>query len=402
MILYLANMISLEKESKNLPINRKSISALPITTSSKKANPSNFNSFEEVYKTSYSHGLEAIYALENVDLKSVKKLNFNQQSPEKTSKPKAKEEFSLPQLEFDLGVNRNWITPFILREPIQVLGLSKYAEKCLQDLNKLQLNEIITCNLQELAFSKGLGQGHIDEIQTKLKDYLKDKSLEKSYTLDFGSWIKCLLGNISPKKAFILLERYSLQHFIPLLPSENLEIKRLPEKRKDELVNEVIQELKKSTQYQMFLEDVENCALAFIRPWMLKRQGIASKNEIIERLESISEIKEDVLPALNLFSEVFCHNAFIFGSSLFQLGNMFYATLDVFNNAQTVLKTTSSYFYKSGIVYQFEELITLLIKEVSSKWVGYPSEFIKEVLKRSEQYKVFRHENGAIAIKKKP
>ena len=40
-------------------------------------------SFEEVYKTSYSHGLESIYRIENIDLKTVRKLGVKEEKPSK-------------------------------------------------------------------------------------------------------------------------------------------------------------------------------------------------------------------------------------------------------------------------------------------------------------------------------
>lgn len=86
-------------------------------------------SFEGTYKTAYSHGLEAIYALENVDLKSIRRISDAQESeplqPKSPPRPLQPLEAPEPQLELDLGDGyRSWIESFVLQEPIHVLGVS--------------------------------------------------------------------------------------------------------------------------------------------------------------------------------------------------------------------------------------------------------------------------------------
>jgi hypothetical protein len=111
-------------------------------------------SFEETYKSSYSHGLEAIYALETVNVRSIRRLQAPPAQPPPLRAPCVLP--MAPQLEFDFGASfRAWLEPFLLDEPIQVLGLSRHAEKCLLEQRKERLRDLIGCNLRQLIFVKG-------------------------------------------------------------------------------------------------------------------------------------------------------------------------------------------------------------------------------------------------------
>ena len=77
--------------------------------------------FDLISKTAYSHGLEAIYAIENVDLRTLRKL---QQNPLEELRPTPKPQRKVPGLEnqyqLELGSGfRCWIAPFFKKEPIQ-------------------------------------------------------------------------------------------------------------------------------------------------------------------------------------------------------------------------------------------------------------------------------------------
>ena len=186
--------------------------------------------FEETYKTAYSHGLEAIYALENIDIKSIRPILPLQanKAPGPKIVPQIFPEKLSDQLELDLGdAYRGWIDSFIKKEPIHVLGLSRHAEKCLLEHGKRVLGDLIHTNLKEFVFLKGMGQGHVDEIQQKLARYLEGRPLERCKKIDFASWIRSIVAAFDRKKVYVALESHHLSDLFSLSPSESVETRRL-------------------------------------------------------------------------------------------------------------------------------------------------------------------------------
>ena len=82
----------------------------------------------------YSHGLEKIYAFENINPKSVKTVAAK---PTKVTEPiAADEDLTTEQLILNLGPFYQEALPsFRLQEPISSLGLSSFALKVLQAQN---------------------------------------------------------------------------------------------------------------------------------------------------------------------------------------------------------------------------------------------------------------------------
>jgi len=359
--------------------------------------------FEEVYKTSYSHGLEAIYAIENVDLKSVKRLN----QPSKIIP--VKEEIHLvlkaitssPQLELDLGnLYRGWMSSFVLHEPIQVLGLSKHAEKCLIERDKIILKDLIGTNLRDFVFVKGMGQGHIDEVEQKLSVYLEGRELNRCYTIDFQSWIRSLVASLDFKKVFVGLEQYRLEDLISLSPAENVEVRRLTAEKKKEWKQEINIIFQEKQRRDRVRADFETIVDVFIKPWIRSRMGIATKLELMERLQQISENREFTALSLNFLSAHYFSGGFPLADYLSQVAKDVYCVDDMIaNDFLEIVNTTNSYFYNDSVEYPYKQLCTLLFREYSNHWKGYPDGFLEKVLKYTSSFRVRKGPNGELTVR---
>ena len=199
--------------------------------------------FEEIYKTSYSHGLETIYGLENIDIKSVRRIEIASKNTPKRFESK-KTQLAPTQEELDLGPGfHGWISPFVKKEPIHVLELTRHAEKCLIDNSKSKLGDLIGANLKDFVFLRGMGQGHIEEIQHKLNTYLEGQALEKSHKINFSSWLKSLVAAQERKKVYALLETYELESRIPLNSGESVEVRKLTLEKKFEWIEELLNKI---------------------------------------------------------------------------------------------------------------------------------------------------------------
>ncbi|MFN4174951.1 MAG: hypothetical protein ACK4HV_07615, partial [Parachlamydiaceae bacterium] len=129
---------------------------------------------------------------------------------------------------------------------------------------------------------KGMGQGHIDEISLKLNHYLSGKALKRQYHIDFGSWLISILAPLSRKESYLLLEASRVSHSLILTPMDLMEVKKMNSGQKAEMIFDA-----KSKILQQKLEIVRRfreIEFAFLKPWVYGRLGIASREEIEERL----------------------------------------------------------------------------------------------------------------------
>lgn len=333
-------------------------------------------SFQEVFETCYSHGLETIYKLENVDLKTVRKL------AEVKAKPSFKiflEELSDPQLEFDFGpFYRGWQVPFVLQEPIQLLKLSKPIEKNLNSHGFKTLYDLKHADLQALR----LGQGHIEEIRSKLKSYLSDKPLEKTTTIDFLSLIKCFFGAEDPCKAYVALEPYGLHEWIFLAPSETVLIKRSSIDLKDKWEKEILSNISIGHHFQTLID-------TWAYPWIQKRGGIASQEELIEYLILQSSDPFLAKKALELILKI--ANPF---ESMHSFNGCFVFSEESFQKYKAIYSIAKSYFINKTLEIPLVNLINFVIRELLSIDIQSTQEDVERGLRLFSKFDLFRNQTG--------
>lgn len=269
---------------------------------------SNFRGFEEVYKTSYSHGLEAIYALENVDIKSVRKMAQALPQPSKEPpKPQVLEESAVEQYEFDLGAEfRSWIRPFLLNAPIEALSLSPHIEKMLKDLNRHTLGAVLEMGMEV----KGLGKSQLQELRQRLQEYIAGRPLHQTRYIDFDSWVLSLTAGVPRKKLFILLSTFDLSHLITLSSMEALEVRRLNKQKTEEWSSEAAEHLRHPEKKSLFTSALYQITEVFLKPWMRGRLGLAGRDELEERVEKVSFSPQEASKAIHFFEHLMAKGSF--------------------------------------------------------------------------------------------
>ena len=360
---------------------------------------------ETNHKNSYSHGLEAIYAFENVDLSTVKPLrNYS-------SEPKAEEGSFVEdhlfeeveqvkgseQQELDLGEDyRGWMDAFVLKEPIQVLGLSQNLEKILHTHEKKMIGDLVEVADADWMTFKGIGLGHIDEIQKKLKQYTQKKQLYKCRLIDFLSLIRSVMGDMDPVKVAICTKQYGLDYLLPLTPSQKAQLRRADQEK---LLKESLEELKEEKKREKIQKSLEEITNTFIKPWIRNRKGLASRNELYDRLLRISYQPEIVEKILFFIEDVYFKKDFILKKFLIEVKEGIFSTDDyVVNHFNKVHECSFSYFYKSKLSYGFRELVGFLTKEFSLEWDVYPDGFIEKVLRLSSNFKIRKDRKGELRV----
>lgn len=355
--------------------------------------------FEETYKTSYSHGLEAIYALENVDIRSIRRIETpSKETPRKILKQSPS--FFPLQEELDFGEEfRGWIIPFIKKEPLQVLELSKHSEKCLIENGIKKLGDLIGVNLKELIFLKGLGQGHIEEIHLRLNNYIEGIALDRAYKIDFLSWLKCIVGTYERKKVYGLLEPYDLSDYFSLSPSENVEVRKLSLDKKQEWIKDILLKITDPSQKKMVWADMQLVFNVFFKPWIRRRGGFAQRHELLERMQRLSDNPSICSKVLNFLQINFFDDADFLNFFLHIIDQDIYCC-DSFSKQdyETIMHRAHSYFYKSGIYYRLSELVGWLEKEFACLWVGFNDGYIEKILKLSPQFNIYRGQSNELEI----
>lgn len=337
------------------------------------------SSFQEIYKTSYSHGLEHIYKLENIDLKSIKKLEVKQDLQNQVVA--ANDEY-LDEL--DLGpYHRLWISPSVFEEPIQVLELNKHSEKCLLEQNIRTLKNLYEADLSRFIYLKGMGQGHIDEMQSKLSRYLESKPLKRQGKIDFRSWILSLFTNFSPRECFIILEPYQLEKWIALSPLDQIEVKKIVTERKEEI--RIQAKLHFEISYSKVKQRFKEIESSFVKPWVLAREGLASHEEINERLTLKAIDKGTSRSSLKFFSD---HFESLVPESIYFANS---EAEDLFNVIHQKGKT---YFWNESAVYPFHDLYTYMVKELIRDFKFITESKFHRIMELSPTFYLYRKPSG--------
>lgn len=374
-----------------------------MTSINKEVLSTDAQTFEQTYKTAYSHGLEAIYTLENVDIKSIRPIGESQIVSVQSKNLPEPLPISIPvdcQPEFDLGSEFCvGIDAFVIKEPIQVLNLSRHAEKCLIESGRKVLGDIIGFNLRELVFLKGMGQGHIDEIQQKLLHYIQGKPLKQCRMIDFASWIRSLVADQDRKKIYVLMQTFELSELFSLTPAESVEVRRLTLEKRQEWIEEMLLLFQTQPKQQSVISDMRKVVDVFFKPWIRQRLGFATNMDLVERLERMSCHPQITLRALSFFSEVYYHFGFPLKDYLHQIDdNLYCADIHVVNDYNRIVDCAITYFYKPDVCYLLDELISLVEREFSRKWEGFPEGFIERVFRLSSLFNVRKGVHGHLEV----
>ena len=365
----------------------------------KSAFPS-LESLEAAYKTPYSHGLEEIYSIKNIDLKTVKRLQVAD-SPS-SGKRSAAVAHAAPlrelQLELDLGdTYRGWIQPFIPREPIRVLGLNLRAETCLQEHKLLLLRDLISKNLAELVLQKGIGHGHLDEIRDRLKEYIGNRSLERTYRIEFQSWIKAISAGLEPREIAIFLQPYGLEGLIHLSRGEAAEVRHADPSTKEKWTKGCYQALREPLKAAEVRHDMQRIVNVFIIPWMRTRYHKATVDELQQRVHRIADAGDQTSAILHFFSDVYFEGRFPITDYLHKMDTDVYVCDSFYVGAYAeIMERAAAYFYHPACYYPLRHLVGLLAREFSKEWKAYSDELIVEALRLSSKFRVTRGPSGRL------
>lgn len=357
-------------------------------------------SFEHTYKTSYSHGLEKIYALENIDIKSVRKIETDYN--EETQLASNGQDFwgftQSRQLELDFVAQA--VPSFIVREPIQVLGLHRHIEKKLLEIDISHLKDLIGDEMPARLIAKGIPQGFVSDIFDRLGEYLEGAQLHGELPLDFNAWVRSLIAELDPKMVFLVLEPFHLAHMASLSQRENVEVRKLTAAIRQQWHREALQALRTPDKRKQVHRDVKAISEKFLLRWLYNRQGIATEAELTERLLSLTKQREEEL-------QIYAWLKFVYLGEQQPLAPFFTAVDDKLYCADAslaqqynqIVEKAKSYFYKTHLHYLLSSLTMWIKREFGREWQGFSHGFVEKVLRLSSHFCVRKGKDGDLIVK---
>lgn len=302
----------------------------------------------------YSHGLENIYALETIDVRSIRKMVvLDPPAPQPKSPLKlSSAEGACTQMWLNMQPNVcPWIVPWVLQEPLCWLPLSKPLEKWVKSQGITSIGELRDASRQ------GLGQGHVQELEESLNNYLAGQPLYRSSQPCFLSLIRLLLAPLERTEVYLALEPYQLHKWIALTPFEQMEVKKIAA---HSLQERRLQALAKVDRSRVRCA-MQRIVSAFVYPWMVKRGGFASQEQIVSWL-ALSE--EEAAASIRFLQEL---TPGLFDGLLPDFGIPKYFALEPYP-MQVSYRTLLSYFVPYYTRYRYEELVAWAMHEQLMRW----------------------------------
>jgi hypothetical protein len=327
--------------------------------------------FPDSLKAAYSHGLETIYALETIDVKSVRRMS--EKAPAKPEAMIVHEEIEENQLDFDLGVGfRSWIIPTLLSEPIQILDLKKPLERQLLDKCIGTLGELVQA-VNHLPAS--LGHGNIEDIRRSLARYIAGKSQDKTHFIDFLSLIKCLYGDFDAKKVYAALAPKGLGEWIVLTPLDKVDLKKASLEVRLNWIQETKHHIRSEKKQAFLQQQFFIWCQTWVKPWLIKRNGFGTQEEIEALLILRSSDEQTAEQVLVLLRDMIVYETFL---PCYE--GVFAADARLLNYLRSILKKKSTYYCSSYANYSVSELTHLIYQEMVRDWSSVTPEIIQKAL----------------------
>lgn len=346
-------------------------------------------------ENAYSHGLEDIYTLENVDPSTIRTLGneeeTNHQSVEKVEVPSKKYPVTPnQQTELNLGPEFSSSMPsFALSLPLDYLNIDETTLKAANQKGITCIKDVLECEWDEVALTKGLGQGHAEEIRSAFENTMGGQELIFCQTVDYKALIRCLLSKELLMKHYVHLQQYGLESLVDLSPLMHLELKRTPEQMKIRWIEESCSALKSTDCMEITRSSLEYVIKTYVTPWLWERNGFAYAYEVMDRLEQISEDPHIFDRALKFLSSTYCD-----GDSILEWlfsetdGPIVFVDKVVESKFSYCEEKVMSYFYKSDLTYTLKELVVWVFRELAAEWSDIDAQMIEKIIEHSSLFEV--------------
>lgn len=266
---------------------------------------------------------------------------------------------------------------------IQHLDLSTIRPLQIGKAEELKLCQVEAQSLEKI--SKNL-QRHLpfgEYFEEAISPFTINNTKETTDVIDPEAWFRSLFGDLPQKITRPLLEEYGLK--IDLADSASPEIFRM---------------CGENTRKALFIRQWRQVCDAFLMPWMRRRGGIASEEELLERLENVSQREILIRPLMTLFQRMFSPQQPLLTGQLILIDPEIYADTSLTKlRYQQIQKQVKTYFYQNGIVYELEHLIALLHREQAQKGLEFDEVLFRRLVILDGAYYLEKRVSGQVIRK---
>lgn len=308
-----------------------------------------------------------------------------------------------PVLSLDLGAPfRGWMPSMALDEPIGALGLSPQATGPLGDAGFLVLRDIVQLRKSGATSLQGMGQGHFDEMMQRLDAYLKGRDHDCCRKIDFTGLVRCVLSDVSAKDAHLACDQHGLEHLYPLNASQEMDLRRVSSEQLVARRADAVAKVSEEHHRAVLVEKLAEITEVFVRPWMRGRHGIATRSEVEERVEAVSTDVKDTRQVLRWIQDLFLKENPICSQLCKAAPGLYVSDTNVLEQYRALVVLARSYFYAPHVKYRLDELVARLEREMAVSWDSLPDGFIEKVLTESPTFAVRKGQCGHRKVRLNP
>lgn len=372
---------------------------IKVQEETKSGLPDLVNELQEQHRVDYGAGFEEIYAWEKIDVKSIRRINENVEKEEVVTKV----DLAIPHCPMSKPIEDSIFDDSLtsslhLLEPIHVLNLSASALKALNEHGKYTIKDLLDTDDGDWIHMKGMGQSHIDEIKTKLREKIASQEMKQD-GIDAVSLLKVIVGDQDRVKLTTLLSSYHLTELFPLTVQEKPQFRKLNTNDKKRLAKEVIANLQIPIKQQFFDEAIKHYSNNWLLPWCHERMGLVKQKDIEWRWLTCCLDKKNDEQIFKFLSDVYLGGQPVFCNILKKVDEEIYCTTTkLFKDYEAVIEKVESYFYNRNSEYSLNELIIFCEKEWVRNWDNLPLKWVEKVLRVSPKYCIRKDYRGELMI----
>lgn len=356
-------------------------------------------------KSPYSHGLEEIYTLENVDPKTIRTFGEEPEEEKIEQKNEGKEvkEYTLPdilQYQFNFGgVYQQTLPSFLLQVPLFAVGLSDNAVKALRKEGLYYVKDVVDVPWNDLIQEKGIGQGHIEELKKQLGEFLGNKELIDCQEVNYRALLLSLVQEEEQSKQYCYLEQFGLQSLIKKTATMRVELKRLIDEEKQSWIREGAALFQTVDRVGLLRTNIRSLLDTFVIPWLGNKGGFALDYEICDRLEQVAEDPSFFYSTWSFISTTYFPHESILSQFLPSLDKrVFFANVQEFDRFQMIEEKALTYFYQDELIYPLKDLVFWISRELASSWKSIERDYLQKVISYSSSFYVRKNDKGQLLV----
>lgn len=270
------------------------------------------------------------------------------------------------------------IAPLRLEEPITSLQLTPFALKAARTTPAKTVGQLASFVWQKEV--KGLGQGHIDEIKEKIRQFVGTPPFSYEHSIDWASLLRLSVSHLENIDKAILVSYSQLQTLVPLSPQETREAQIVLQRSGSTPFQNSLSKAQKKT-VESLPPLISTIFTSIVKPLIVKRGGIIHSIELKELLFEQGSIRNYPLfdRTINLL-EALCTQSPLFSAQLFIVRQSFWTISPTYQRLADALLEEADVVLQKGNATNLHTLAYGLARCQMCQWEAWPLETIKRLL----------------------